>query len=102
MSVTWQGPSAGMVFDVVMDTHSVDLDAYDLSQLSVLMADDGHEAASLSWDAPKGGHHRQGKLTFRDMALDGKPLITSGTKGIELTIWDVAGVQQRSFKWTLR
>lgn len=102
VSITWQGPGAGMVFDVAMDTHVVDLDGYDLSRLVVLRTTDGRETPPLRWDAPKGGHHRKGALIFSDVALDSKPFITADTRGIELVIYDVAGVAQRSFRWTLR
>ncbi|MBF6596519.1 MAG: hypothetical protein IVW51_19000 [Thermaceae bacterium] len=97
--VKWAGKDVGPVFKVTMDTHSVDLDGYDLTRLSTLRTDDGREALPLTWDAPKGGHHREGKLTFSANALDGKPLVGTDTKGLELIIYDVAGVAQRSFKW---
>lgn len=97
--VEWAGKDAGPVFNVTMDTHSVDLDGYDLATLSTLRTGDGREAVPLTWDAPKGGHHREGTLTFADNALDGKPLIGPNTRSLELIIYDVAGVAQRSFNW---
>ena len=100
IKATWQGPSAGSVFDVVLDTHAVDLDGYDLTQLAVLRTDGGREVRPIGWDAPKGGHHRQGTLAFPTTAADGIPLITPGTRTIELVIRDVAGVPERVFRWT--
>lgn len=100
--VTWQGPEAGPVFNVVMDTHSVDLDPYDLGNMVVLHTNDGRESAPLSWDAPKGGHHRKGNLTFSELGIDGKPLIAADTRFIELVIYDLSGVPTRSFKWELK
>ncbi|MBF6612498.1 MAG: hypothetical protein IVW55_05155 [Chloroflexi bacterium] len=100
VAVEWAGKDAGPVFKVTIDTHSVDLDGYDLTRLSTLRTDDGREALPVMWDAPKGGHHREGQLTFSANALDGKPLVGTDTKGLELIIYDVAGVAQRSFKWT--
>jgi hypothetical protein len=41
IKATWQGPSAGPIFDVVLDTHAVDLDGYDLTQLATLRIDGG-------------------------------------------------------------
>ena len=99
VTVEWQGRNAGPVFTVTMDTHSIDLDSYDLSKMVVLKAD-GREALPLKWDAPKGGHHRKGMLTFSDKALDGAPLIGPGTRNLELVIYDVAGIPERAFKWT--
>jgi hypothetical protein len=100
--VTWAGPEAGLVFNVAMDTHSVDLDGYDLSTMAVLQTSDGRETATLNWDSPAGGHHRKGTLAFSETALDGKPLIEVDTESIELVIYDLSGVPTRSFTWALR
>ncbi len=100
IKATWQGPSAGPVFDVVMDTHAVDLDGYDLTQLAVLRIDGGRKVQPAGWDAPKGGHHREGTLTFPTTAADGSPLIAPGTRTVELVIRGVAGVSERVFRWT--
>lgn len=100
--VTWQGPDAGMAFGVVLDTHTVDLDAYDLSNMVVLRTDEGRETAPLRWEAPKGGHHREGNLVFSDKALDGRPFISAGTRSVELVIYKLADVPTRSFTWELK
>ena len=39
IKATWQGSEVGPVFSVVLDTHAVNLDAYDLVQLSALRTD---------------------------------------------------------------
>ncbi len=102
VKVTWQqGAGAGPVFVVVMDTHSVDLDAYDLRQLVVLRNDQGREARPTGWDAPKGDHHRSGTLTFPVATPDGSPLIGPNTRAIDLVFKDVAGVPERTFRWKL-
>ena len=98
--VTWQGPEGGPVFKVAMDTHSVDLDGYDLGQLAVLRADDGRELQPSAWEAPKGGHHRTGTLTFPTTGDDGKAVVGPDTPGFELIIRDVAGVPERVLRWT--
>jgi len=100
IKATWQGPSAGPVFEIVMDTHAVDLDGYDLTQLAVLRIDEGREVQPIGWDAPKSAHHRSGKLTFPALAAAGNPLIAPGTRTVELVIRDVAGVPERVFRWT--
>ncbi|HET9494600.1 MAG TPA: hypothetical protein VFR15_10240 [Chloroflexia bacterium] len=100
--VTWQGPEAGSVFSVAMDTHSVDLDPYDLSTMATLHTNDGREAAAVRWDAPAGGHHRKGTLAFSEMALDGNPLVADDTQSIELVIYELSGVPARSFTWKLK
>jgi len=99
IAATWQGSGTPTVFNVAMNTHAVDLDGYDLKQLAVLRIDGGREMQPISWDAPKGNHHRSGTLTFPETDADGKPLIASGTRTIELIIRNVAGVSERVFAW---
>lgn len=61
IKATWEGGDAGPVFTIVLDTHAVNLDGYDLGQLAMLRTDQGVEIAPISWEAPAGGHHRQGR-----------------------------------------
>src|SRR5262249_46204861 len=84
IAATWQGRSAGPIFSVAMNTHAIDLDGYDLTHLAVLRIDGGREVQPTSWEAPKGGHHRTGTLTFPTTAADGTPLIAPSTRTIEL------------------
>ena len=100
IKVTWQGSGAGPIFDVVMDTHAVDLDGFDLKQLALLRINGAREVQPTGWDAPKGGHHRNGTLTFPAEAANGSPLIAPDTRTIELVIRDIAGVPERVFRWT--
>ena len=99
IKATWCTANATPMFNVVMDTHAVDLDSYDLSQLAVLKVD-GREVQPVGWDAPKGGHHRQGTLSFPATAADGTALVGSETRAITLIIRDIAGVPKRVFQWT--
>jgi hypothetical protein len=98
--VTWRGPSVGPTFTVVMDTHAVDLDGYDLAQLAVLRTDQGQQVTPSGWDAPPGGHHREGTLTFPSTTADGSPVLGPSTGTIELVFRDVARVPERVFRWT--
>lgn len=100
IAATWEGPEASTTFTVVLDTHSVDLDGFDLRQLAVLRTDAGREARPTAWDAPAGGHHRSGTLSFPATAADGSPLLGPETRRIELVIRDVA-VPERTFTWEL-
>lgn len=100
IKVTWNGAADGPTFTVAMDTHSVDLDSYDLRQLAVLKTSQGLEVQPSGWDAPKGGHHREGTLRFPATGPNGQPLIGVGTGTLELVIRDVAGVPERIFQWT--
>lgn len=99
ITVTWQELGIGLIFRVVMDSHTVDLDAYDLQQLAVLRTDQGREVTPIAWDAPAGGHHREGTLTFPTATTAGELVIDADTRVVELIIRDVAGVPVRTFQW---
>jgi len=87
--------SSEMSFEVRMNTHSVNLEAYDMAKLSTLRIDDGTELAALGWFEPGGGgHHISGILKFT-----GAP--SPAAKLIRLIIREVGGVAERSFEWTL-
>lgn len=94
VEVTWDGPAVGAVFDVTLDTHSVDLDALDLSD-AVLTNDRGERLAAIPWEAPKGGHHRGGRLAFDGDAA----AFLADASWIELTINGVGGVPERVLRW---
>lgn len=98
VKATWAEPSAGPLFTIVMDTHAVDLDGFDLARLAALRVDGGDELAPVGWDAPPGGHHREGTLTF-PAEQGGKPVIDAQTRIIELIVRDVAGVPERVLTW---
>lgn len=104
IDVTWENPRANgapLAFAVVMDTHSVDLDRYDLGKLAVLRNDRGQELKPERWDAPEGGHHRSGALVFPAKDGAGKAISGPGVKTLELVILDVAGVKERVLRWEL-
>jgi hypothetical protein len=90
-------PGDTLVFDVSMNTHSVDL-SMDLAKLAVLTTDTGKKVQAILWDAPRGGHHVEGKLSFPE-ALDGKNLL-DGARSITITIKDV-DAPSRTFAWQL-
>ena len=85
-------------FDVKMATHTIDL-SMDLATLATLTSDTGVTVASTLWDAPRGGHHVQGKLIF-PATQDGKPILESARK-LTLTIINV-DVPSRLFEWELK
>ena len=101
IAVTWDRGQSAPVFNVAMNTHSVDLDAVDLSQVAVLRTDQGAEVGPTGWDAPKGGHHRSGTLTFPAMTPSGAVVLGDGTRSFELLIRNVAGVPEREFRWAV-
>ncbi len=90
-------PGDRLVFDVSMNTHSVDL-SMDLAKLSSLTTDTGLTVPGRTWEAQPGGHHVSGKLIF-PAVVDGKPVL-QGAKELTLTITNVAA-PQRVFTWQL-
>ena len=91
---TWNGPTAGAAIEVVLDTHSVDLDALDLAD-ATLRNDRGETLTARPWAAPKGGHHREGALTFDGNA----PEFFAGAKWVELVLVGVGDLPERTLRW---
>jgi hypothetical protein len=89
-----------LTFAVILDTHVVNLDAYDLLELAVVRTVDEREIAPLQWDAPPGGHHREGTLRFPLISQDGVAVLESGSGGVALVIRDMAGVPERVLEWS--
>ncbi|MDO8636538.1 MAG: hypothetical protein Q7R34_09900 [Dehalococcoidia bacterium] len=90
--------SKELTFNVTLDTHSVDLDVYDLTTLATLRDSQGRQFKATSWQAPKGGHHRSGTLGIKS----DQSLLQPDIKYIELVIRDVANVPERVLRWELR
>lgn len=90
-------PADTLEFDVSMNTHSVDL-SMDLAKLATLTTNTGISIQAVSWDAPRGGHHVSGRLTFLSMQ-DGKSILDGASK-LTLTIINV-DVSSRVFEWEL-
>ena len=96
VEATWAGPPAGAVFDIKLDTHSVDLDSIDLSD-AVLRNDRGETLSARPWTAPKGGHHREGTLTFVG-DVEG---FFSGARSVELDLVGIGGTPERVLRWEI-
>lgn len=78
-------------FDVVINTHSVELDQ-DLIKTVTLVDDQGKEYKPINWEGSIGGHHREGVLIFSQ--------IIPTPKSVELKISSIGGVV-KSFIWQL-
>jgi len=79
-------------FELVFDTHSVELN-HDVVSIAALIDAAGRSHVPLAWDGdPPGGHHRKGVLSF-------KPL--GAVDEITLRIREV-GVPERMFRWSLK
>ncbi len=96
VAATWNGPAAGATIDVKLDTHSVDLDALDLSN-AVLRNNRGETLAARPWTAPKGGHHREGTLAFDGDAAS----FFAGANWIELVLDGVGDISERTLRWEI-
>lgn len=87
------GTGKPAVFQIVFDTHSVNLDS-DVAQASALRDDQGNTYGTPAWKGdPPGGHHRKGTLSF--------PTPLKQIPAISLILKDIAGVQERTFVWKL-
>lgn len=81
-------------FEIMLDTHSVEL-SDNLTQNSVLLNDNDKEYAPTSWDGdPAGGHHRKGVLKFA--AINPLP------RSITLKIRNIGDVAERNFSWQIQ
>jgi hypothetical protein len=78
-------------FSVVLDTHSVNLDAYDPKATSILRDDTGLTLQPTKAENKGSGHHREIILTFPRPSLE--------RKWLELVIKDIAGAKDRTFRW---
>ena len=85
-------------FEVALNTHSVDL-SMDLAALSTLATDTGLTVQASAWDAPRGGHHVSGVLSFPSRA-EGIALLEDAST-LTLVIKDV-DVPERSFAWDIK
>lgn len=74
-----------------LDTHSGDLNRYDLVKAASLAADGSASQAASAWvPLSEDSHHREGLLIFP------RP---EGATGAELALRDIAGVPQRVLRW---
>ncbi len=96
--LNFNSPTDTLEFDVIMDTHSIDL-SMDLATLATLSTDTGVTVQATVWDAPRGGHHIVGKLIFPAMQ-DGKSILEGAAK-LTLTILNV-DAPIRIFEWVLK
>lgn len=79
-------PADTLEFGVSLNTHSVDL-SMDLAELATLNNDTGLSVPAAAWDAPSGGHHVSGTLSF-PAEKDGRKLLQGASK-LTLTILNV-------------
>lgn len=76
-------------FQVVLDTHSVNLAGYDLKTITILRDDTGKNYLPTEIESKGSGHHREATVIF--------PKVASEAKRLEIVIKDIAGVKERTF-----
>jgi hypothetical protein len=83
-----------LVFEVVMNTHSVDLTQYDLTQLaSISFGVDSNNSGVFEWDsANRDSHHMMGNLVW-------KGTLDNNYKTISLNLNNIDGISLRNFTW---
>ena len=91
-------PANTLEFNIALTTHSIDL-SMDLATLASLTTDTGVTVQATLWDAPRGGHHVEGKLVF-PATQDGKSILEGAGK-LTLTILNV-DADSRIFEWELK
>lgn len=91
-------PGETLDFRVGMNTHSVELDM-NLAENATLSTDTGLTIAPAKWDAPSGGHHVAGTLSFAS-SLNGAAVLEEVTK-LTLTLRNI-DAPERVFVWALK
>jgi hypothetical protein len=96
--INLNGPGETLDFEVALNTHSVDL-SMDLAQNAFLTTDTGLTVSAIRWDAPSGGHHVSGTLSFPTGL--GDQVVLEGVEQVTLTIRNVAA-PERVFTWKIQ
>lgn len=84
-------PGDEAVFEIVLDTHSVNLE-YNVAEISTLTEHKGKVHTAIGWTGGIGGHHLSGQLTFGPVSADAESvtLTISGIEGeTSKTTWTV-------------
>jgi len=93
VTVTYENPGAeSPEFSVKLDTHSVELDAYRIEEITVLRDDAGRSYDAELASSSGSGHHSEVALLFKGADI-------SGSKHVELVIKGLAGVEERVFRF---
>jgi Spy/CpxP family protein refolding chaperone len=91
-----------LAVQVKLETHTVNLDQYQLEKLALLRDAQGREVQALGLESPSGsGHHREGVLLFPGTDAAGKLMLSPETKSLTLILRGIGGVAERVFRWQL-
>lgn len=92
-----------VIFNIYLNTHSVDLEAIDYANAAVLIIDKEVEIKeNFKWELKGGGgHHINGYLKLPN-EYNGKKIFDKDTKYIELQLLDIGEAEKRTFKWDIK
>lgn len=84
-------PGSNMVFDVTLNTHSVDL-SYDYTTIIRVEDDKGNVYKTIGWSGGEGGHHLRGQIELEPVSIEAKKI---------MLIVDGIDSQKEIFEWRL-
>lgn len=93
--VNLNDPGDTLLFEVALNTHSVDL-SMDLASVATLSTDNGLVITGTLWDAPMGGHHVSGVLSF--LMTESERSLLDEANQLTLVIRDL-DADERVFNW---
>ena len=79
---------------MILDTHSVALEQYNLNKITILRDDAGQEYSAETVSSSGSGHHVKAVLQFKDADI-------SSAKFVEVVVKGVAGIDERVFRFEL-
>ncbi len=93
VSGIYNRPQKSIIFTVKFTTHSGSMD-FRVDEIATLMMNDEKISIPATWEgSPPGGHHRSGKLSYKDVPADSQSIIlklsTKGRMGVRRFIWDL-------------
>ncbi|TCT15564.1 hypothetical protein EDC18_103270 [Natranaerovirga pectinivora] len=90
------------VFEVSLDTHTVDLGQYNYSELITIRVDDAYKTNDEFNLSVEGALHHMSLIIKLPKVMNNKDIITPENKEIVLAINEVDGVKTRELKWNLK
>lgn len=87
-----------IAFYVALNTHTVDLSAYQLDKMAILSPSSGQKVKPLRWESEGAGHHVSGFLIF-NRYVDKIDILK--TSKLKLSLGKVAK-SERKFSWRLK
>lgn len=90
------------IFSVSMNTHSVNLEQYNLSELVTFIVDGSSKAQNDLVINKKGASHHISYQIKIPKVINGQPVINDNTNSVALEIKDIDNVALRTFEWDIK